>query len=236
MPIDIDGIAVLQAITLAPKLFPDAAPEINNFARKYVVGQLKPTTINLERLRDIYRAIGGEAIVLILDYQTDSASAALVKKLDKDNPNVKATSPVWCRKRIADLASGASAPAEKPPKPVPKTPKKGSKGKKSVLTPEQENLATELKAMTINLDKARGLWLETGEASFTLVLGRLTKPKAVSLAKKFDKDNPDLRTASPEWCRQRIADLASGGAEPVFKNILEYTSMKVTRIRTPKPK
>jgi len=236
MPIDIDGIAVLRAITLAPKLFPDAASEINNFARKYVASQLKPTIIDLERVRDIYRVIGGEAFVLILDYQTNSASAALVKKLDKDNLEVKTAPPVWCRKRLADLASGAAGPAEKPPKPAPKTLKKESRGKKSALTPEQENLAAELKAKTINLDKARRLWLESGEANFTLVLGRLTKPKTLSLAKTFDKDNPDLKTASPEWCRQRIADLASGGAEPFFKNILEYSSMKVTRIRTPKPK
>jgi hypothetical protein len=232
MPINIDGIAVLRAIALAPKLFPDAAPEINNFARKYVASQLKPATIDLERVRDIYRVIGGEAFVLILDYQTDSASAALVKKLDKDNPEVKIAPPVWCRRRLADLASGAAGPAEKPPKPVPKTLKKEPKSKKSALTPEQKNLETELKAKTINLDKAHGLWLETGEASFTLVLGRLTKPKILSLAKKFDKDNPDLKTASPEWCRQRIADLASGGAEPV--NILEYSSLKATRIRMPK--
>jgi hypothetical protein len=67
-------------------------------------------------------------------------------------------------------------------------------------------------------------------------IGRLTKSKTLSLAKQLDKDNPDLKTASPEWCRQRIADLASGGAEPVFKNILEYSSMKVTRTRTPKAK
>ena len=67
MPIDIDGIAVLRAIALASKLFPDAAAEINNFARKYVAGHLKPATMSLERLRDIYRAINGEAFVLILD-------------------------------------------------------------------------------------------------------------------------------------------------------------------------
>jgi hypothetical protein len=36
--------------------------------------------------------------------------------------------------------------------------------------------------------------------------------------------------------RQRIADLASGTAEPVFKNTLEYKSMKETQTRTPKPK
>jgi hypothetical protein len=89
MPIDIDGIAVLRAIVLAPKLFPDAAHEINGFARKYVATQLKPATITLERVRDIYRAIGREAFVLVLDYQTDSVSAALVKNLDKVIRNLK---------------------------------------------------------------------------------------------------------------------------------------------------
>ncbi|MGH6867591.1 MAG: hypothetical protein ACREDA_01700, partial [Methylocella sp.] len=129
-----------------------------------------------------------------------------------------------------------AGPAEKPPKPEPKALKREPKAKKSALTPEQENLETELKAKTINLANARRLWLATGEASFTLVLGRLTKPKTLSLAKKLDKDNPDIKKAPPEWCRQRIADLARGTAEPVFKNILEYSSMKVTRTRTPKPK
>jgi hypothetical protein len=225
MPIDIDGIAVLRAIALAPKLFPDATPEINNFARKYVSGQLKPTTINLERLRDIYRAIGGEAFVLILDGQADSASAALVKKLDKENPEFKTASPGWCRKRLADLASGAAGPAEKPPK----TPKKEPKGKKPGLTPEKKELATGLKSKTIDLQKARGLWRETGEASFTLVLAGVTEKQTRDLAKRLDKDNPDLMSAPLDQLRQRIADLARGAAEPVFKNILEYKSMKVTR-------
>jgi hypothetical protein len=236
MAIDIDGLAVLQAIAKLPQLFEDASSEINNFARKYLAGQLKPATINLERLRDIYRAIGGEAFVLILDGLADSASAALLKKLDKENPELKTASPLWCRKRLGELASGAAGPAEKPSKLVPKALKKESKTKKPALTPEQENLATELEAKTINLDKARGLWSETGEASFTLVLGRLTIPKTLSLAKKLDQDNPDLVGAPPEWCRQRIADLARGTAEPVFKNILEYTSMKVTRTKRRKVK
>ncbi len=236
MPIDIDGIAVLRAIALAPKVFPDAASEINNFTRKYVAAQLKPATIDLELVRDICRVIGGEALVLILDYQTDSASAALVKKLDKDNSELKTATPVWCRKRLANLASGAAEPAEKPPKPVRKTTNKEPTRKKSALTPEQENLAAELGAKTINLNKARDLWRENGAPSFTLVLGRLTKPKALSLVKKLDNDNPELKNASPEWCRQRIANLASGNAEPFFKNILEYSSMKVSRIKTPKAK
>jgi hypothetical protein len=46
--------------------------------------------------------------------------------------------------------------------------------------------------------------------------------------------NPELKTASPEWCQQRIADLASGGAEPVFKSILESKAMAAKRTRTNK--
>ncbi|MFZ3328366.1 MAG: hypothetical protein WA231_21880 [Methylocella sp.] len=231
MPIDIDGIAVLRAITLAPKLFPDAAPEINNFARKYLAGQLKPATMSLERLRDIYRAIGGEAFVLILDGQADSASAALLKKLDKENPELKAASPGWCRKRLAELASGASEPARKPPV----APKREPKGKSPALTQEEKELAAALKK-AINLEKARGLWCETGEASFTLVLAGLTEKQTLGLAKRLDKDNPDLISARLDQLRQRIADLARGAAEPVFKNVLEYSSMKVTRTKKPKAK
>src|SRR5580704_15519341 len=131
MAIDIDGLAVLHAIAATPRIFPDAAAEINNFARKLVSGQLKPATTDLERLRDIYRVIGGEAFVLILDGQTDSASAALGKKLDKDNPDIKTAPPDWLRRRIVELASGAAEPAKKPPK----TPKKEPIGRKPGLTP-----------------------------------------------------------------------------------------------------
>jgi uncharacterized protein len=67
-------------------------------------------------------------------------------------------------------------------------------------------------------------------------LAGFTEKQTSDLAKKLDKDNPDLMSAPPDQLRQRIADLARGTAEPVFKNILEYTSMKVTRTKTPKPK
>ena len=190
-------------------------------------GQLKPATINLERLRDIYLAIGGTAFVLVLDGQTDSATAALVKKLDKDNPDIKTTPPHWLRRRIVELASSAAEPATKPPK----TPKKEPKGKKLGLTPERKELATGLKAKTINLQKARALWLEAGETSFTLVLAGLTDKQTLALATKVDKDNREFKAAPPECCRQRIAGLASGAAEPVFKNILENEALEAALAR-----
>jgi hypothetical protein len=73
---------------------------------------------------------------------------------------------------------------------------------------------------------------DIGEASFTLVLAGATEKQTRDLAKRLDKDNPDLMSAPLDQLRQRIAELASGAAEPVFKNILEYKSMKVTRTRT----
>jgi hypothetical protein len=75
--------------------------------------KLKHKAITFEHLRHIHCAIGDEAFVLILDCQTDSASATLAKKLDKDNPELKAAPPEWCRQRIAGLASGAAGPAFK---------------------------------------------------------------------------------------------------------------------------
>ena len=147
MAIDIDGLAVLRAIAATPRIFPDAATEINNFARKLVSGQLKPATINLERLRDIYSVIGYEAFPLILDGHEDKASAALVKKLDKDNPEFKTASPVWCRKRLADLASGVAQPAAKP---EPSPPKKTAKGMGAAYSPEQTALAKDLKGQHDN--------------------------------------------------------------------------------------
>jgi hypothetical protein len=214
---DFDGLAVLRVIAATPKLLPDATKKIDKVARDCVAALFKPAT--LERLREIYSKIGVESFSLILDAQDDKASASLVKNLDKENPGLKTAPPEWCRKRLAELASGAAGPAEKPPK----------KGKKPGLTPEQENLATELKAKTINLDKARALWRETGEASFTLVLARLTEKQTRDLAKRLDKDNPDLMSAPLDQLRQRIEDLASGAAEPAPKASAKVKGTPKTR-------
>jgi hypothetical protein len=130
--------------------------------------------------------------------------------------------PRECRNRLADLASGVAEPVAKP---TPVTPKKEPKGKKPVRSPEQKALATTLKARTTNLAKARELWREIGESD------DLTHLQKTTLAKKLDKDNSELKTAASDWCRQRIADLASGGAEPVFKSILDSKAMAAKRTR-----
>jgi AAA domain len=143
--IDIDGLAVLHAIAENPLAFPDVVAELNKVARALVVKQFKAKATTLESLRHIHSAIGGEAFVLILDDLGDSGSDSLVKRLDKDNSELKTAQPAWPRKRLADLASGAAVPAKKPPKPVPA--KKASKlataknAPKPAQSPEQKALA-----------------------------------------------------------------------------------------------
>lgn len=220
MAIDIDGIAVLRMIAENPLAFPDVTAELNDVARKLVVKQFKAKATTLELLRRIHSAIGSESFVLILDDLGDPGSATLVKKLDKENPELKSASTVWRRKRLADLASGAAEPATKPPKPAPITP---------------NALAKELKTK-MDLAKARDLWREHGAESFTLVLGGLDEKQTQSLAKKLDNDNRDLKTAPPEWCRQRIVDLARGTAEPVFRNKLKSKAMAATGTKGPQAK
>jgi len=55
--------------------------------------------------------------------------------------------------------------------------------------------------------------------------------QTAALATKLDKDNRELKAAPSERCRQRIARLASGAAEPVFKNILENEALEAALTR-----
>jgi len=64
----------------------------------------------------------------------------------------------------------------------------------------------------------------------------LIEKQALALAKKLDKDNPNFKNSPSDRVRQRIADLASGGGEPVFKSILGSKVMAAVRTRTRKPK
>lgn len=218
MAIDVDGIAVLRAIAENPFAFPDVTAEMNQVARKLVVKQLKARSTTLELVRKIHSAIGGEAFVLILDDLGDAAGA-LVKKLDKDNSDLAIASPEWRRKRIAALASGAAVSVMKTAKPAP-----AKKAEKSALSPEQKALKEAL-TKAKSLANARDLWREAGGETFMIVLGGLTDKQKQTLAKKLDKDNPNLAEFSSNELRERIADLASGRAEPVFKNIMESASL-----------
>ncbi|WP_156898123.1 hypothetical protein [Methylocapsa acidiphila] len=113
MSIDVDGFGVLRIIAENPQIFSDIAAEINKAARALVVGQLKAKTINLARVRAVYDAIGGDAFAHVLDGLADPAAASLIKKLDKNHPDIATASAEWRRRRISELAQGSVEPAAK---------------------------------------------------------------------------------------------------------------------------
>jgi hypothetical protein len=231
MAFDVDGSAVLRVIAENPHAFPDVMAELNKVARTLVVKQLKAKSTNLKLVREIHCAIGGEAFVLILDDLIDASGATLLKKLDKDNSELLSASLEWCRKRIADLASGAAEPAKK----VAQPPRTTRSNRRPTLAPEQADAARELKATSIKLEGARLLWRDLGDASFRAVLVSLTDLQRQKLAKKLDKDNPKLGEFLAETLQDRIVELASGRAEPVFKNIMDSDFLSAVGRRRTKP-
>jgi hypothetical protein len=229
MPIDIDGPAVLRAISENPTAFPDLAADLNAVARKLVVKQLKAKGTTLELVRRIYSAIGSGAFPLILDDLGNSGGASFAKKLDKDNSNLPTAEPE-CRKHIVLLASGAVPPAVKPLKPMPKTKsptaaRPAKVPKPPLLSQEEQELANVLKAKTTNLATARDLWRKASDANLKLVLANLPAQSIRSIAKKLDGANPNNGASSPATLRELIVDLVSGRAEPVFRDIMQSESM-----------
>lgn len=226
MALDIDGIAVLRAIAENPTAFPDLGTELRKVARKLVVKQLKAKTTNLPRLRAIHSVIGGDALALILDDLGASGSAALVKKLDKNNMDLP-VAPKDCHKRITLLASGAVEPVAKAPKPAaaPKVRKQTTAPQSSGAPDDIKILTAALVAAPTDLASGRELWRKAGEATFARVLDTLTVQRLRALAKKLDSQNTSLAKGSDELLRTRITDLVSGRAEPMVRSVMDVRSM-----------
>ena len=88
MPLDIDGAAVLRAVVNAPDVFKDIQNDLNAFAHKIVVKQLKTKGTDVGRLRDVCRAVGEDNFRLIIDSLSD-AGKSLSVKIDKHNADLK---------------------------------------------------------------------------------------------------------------------------------------------------
>ena len=116
MSIEVDGFAVIRRIAERPDVFSDITAEMNKAARAFVGGQLKAKTTTLTKLRAVHAVIGDEAFALILDGLGDATVNALVKKLDKDHPEIATAPAKWRLQHIRDLARSAAEPAAKAPK------------------------------------------------------------------------------------------------------------------------
>ena len=126
MALDIDGFAALRSIATHPSVFPDVAAEAAKAARTLVTKQIKNKACGLKNLRDVRKALGGDAFNLILDGVTDAQIKTLVTRLDKNNPELKSSNPQWRRQQMKALVEGSVEPTEKP-----KVPPKQRPGKKA---------------------------------------------------------------------------------------------------------
>jgi hypothetical protein len=232
--IDVDGAAILRAILENPSAFPDVSTEINKAAQTLVTIQLKATSTNLGKVREIYRVIGDKPLALILDGLADTFVKSLTKKLDTNCAEPTKKPPHWHRGHILKLASGEVEPAAKSEPTKPAATKKGGSGKKPTLTPQEMEAKKKLTAASIKLGTARELRHEIGESSFKIIVNNMTEKMVATLARRLDRDHPELTTASTDWIRDHIAALAAGTSEP--RSILESEAMSAKRVKPSAPR
>jgi hypothetical protein len=130
MSLDIDGFSVLRSIAGHPNVFDEVAREVTATARSLVVKQIKNKTTNLKRLREIRVALEADAFNLILDGMPDPQIRSLLRKLDKHNPELRSSSPQWCRQQILALTRGSVEPATKSKSSPKQKPAKRNKSAK----------------------------------------------------------------------------------------------------------
>jgi hypothetical protein len=232
--IDVDGAALLRAIIENQSTFPDISAEINKVAQNLVATQLKATSMDLDRAKEIYRAIGDRSLALVLEGLTDASAKSLTKKLDPNYTELAKQPPHWQRGHILKLARGETAQAAKSEATKGTGPRKSANNRKPPLGSQETEAKKKLNDKSITLANARALHQEIGESSFKNVLNTMTATMIAKLAKKLDKSHPELGTASPEWLRDHITSLAAGIAEP--RSILHSEAMSATRLKPPAPK
>jgi hypothetical protein len=125
MALDVDGFAILQAITARPDIFPDIRAEAAKAGRALVVKQLKARGLAPADLRRIRDSLGAEPFALVLDGLTDAEARSLATRLDRHHPDLRSAPPDWLRRHLLALANdaepapkGSAAPA-RPALPKP---------------------------------------------------------------------------------------------------------------------
>lgn len=94
----------------------------------------------------------------------------------------------------------------------------------------------QLKAKTTSLGGVRAIYAVIGSEAFALTLDGVADPAIAALAKKIDKNNPELASGSGEWRRRRITELARGAADPVEKAAKAAKAAKTSAKTAPKEK
>jgi hypothetical protein len=113
MALDVDGFAVFRSIGSHADAFVAIAAEVAKSARTLVAKQIAHKDTGLKAVRDIRAAVGPEAFNLITDGMTDAQIKSLAVRLDKHNPELKASNSAARRLHVLALAGGSAEPLEK---------------------------------------------------------------------------------------------------------------------------
>jgi hypothetical protein len=136
MALEFDGFEAWRAIAESPGTFASLRTDAAKSARAALVKYLKTKTLGIPELRAARKALGKDLFRLLIDGMKDSEVKALVTRLDKHHPEVKAGDAAWRRQHFLALVKGDLEPPEKPAKPVKKQSRASRKRKDDPQTGE----------------------------------------------------------------------------------------------------
>ena len=121
--IALDTFALLKSMAAAPKTFGSVEPDLEKAAVAAVRKLLKARDLTIEKLREIARAIGADALGFVAghDSMKDSDIKGVVKNVDKHWPTLKTARVDEQRSHLLALAQGSRQPSEKLVAPRPAT-------------------------------------------------------------------------------------------------------------------
>ncbi len=126
---EFDGFEVWRAIADSPDIFTALRADAATSARTTLVKYLKTKALRIQHLRAARKALGKDLFRLLVDGMKDAEMKALVARLDRHHPDMKASDPAWRRQHFLSLVKGDVEPAERPAK-VAKTKKASPKPKR----------------------------------------------------------------------------------------------------------
>jgi hypothetical protein len=114
MAMRLDGFAILKAVGSHADLFSESCDVVDAASLKIIATQLKSKALDLERLRQTYKALGADAFTLVLEHLADTIPKALVRRIDPHHAQTPAGSAAWTRSHLVALASGTAKKRKKP--------------------------------------------------------------------------------------------------------------------------
>lgn len=151
MSFEIDTFAVLRAIGGRAELFTDLRKDLAKSVPALVEKQLKAIGSDVERLKQVHEALGAGPFFAVVQSLGPSKAVALLKKLDKHHPSLKAKSSDWAVPHLVALAKGERSVADAPVKASTAS----AKASKPAKAPTNAELVRNLDAKAMGAKRKR---------------------------------------------------------------------------------